>query len=188
MDRAKLLEALARNVDGFVERVDARYPGALTCHAGCSDCCLGGLSVTLTEAEAIEALLSTLPPEARERIAARADAATDERCAALEDDGRCGIYAARPLVCRSHGLPIRFDVDAPEGEATAGRRRLTVVDACPKNFVGCDLEALEPSCVLDQETLSRALGTLDAAGRPPEERGGRVELRALLGARPSATD
>jgi hypothetical protein len=97
-------------------------------------------------------------------------------CPALEPGRggeRCAIYAARPLICRSHGLPIRF---APEG-----RRALPLVDVCPRNFVGHD--TLPADTILDQVTLSTVLGALDAAradetGRP---RGERVPLETLLG-------
>jgi hypothetical protein len=57
-----------------------------------------------------------------------------------------------------------------------------LLDACPKNFVGRDLEALDRAWILDQETVSTILAALDAAlaaeqGRP---RGERVDLRDVL--------
>jgi len=33
----------------------------------------------------------------------------DLPCPALQDDGRCGIYACRPLTCRSMGIPSETD-------------------------------------------------------------------------------
>ena len=95
------------------------------------------------------------------------------RCAALGDDGRCGVYAARPIICRTHGLALRFRDD---------RRHLPMLDACPKNYTDVDLASLDPATVLDQTTLSTVVAALDALhadalGRP---RGARVELDALL--------
>ncbi|WP_437926533.1 hypothetical protein WMF37_47270 [Sorangium sp. So ce291] len=62
---------------------------------------------------------------------------------------------ARPLICRTHGLPIRF--------APPSGRVLPVIDACPKNFVGEDLHAVDAASVLDQTTLSTVLAALDMA-------------------------
>src|SRR5262249_10441631 len=154
-----------------------RHPGpaGITCHTGCSDCCQRRFSVTAIEAEVVAGALAALPASTREAMAARALAGGDA-CPALEvgDDGgvpdhaelrtasssaphtpggRCAIYEVRPLVCRSHGLPIRFTED--------GRRSLPLVDVCPRNFVGQG--TLPADAVLDQTTLSTVLGALDAA-------------------------
>ena len=41
------------------------------------------------------------------------------------------IYSARPMICRTHGLPIAFvNMDAEEPEMS--------VSFCPKNFVGAE--------------------------------------------------
>jgi Fe-S-cluster containining protein len=181
MDRSALLEGLWAKIDAFVAKVDQRHPGELACRAGCSDCCLGGLSVTEVEAEAIARLLATSTDEERAALALRADAPNDERCVALDQDGRCGIYAARPVVCRSHGVPIRFrealaEADPPE----ANVRRLPMIDVCPKNFETTPLDTIAADCVLDQTTLSTALAAIDAMGRPASEKAERIELAALL--------
>jgi len=173
------LEELWRKIDAFFERVRGRYPSALACRAGCDDCCKRRLSVTGVEADAIVEGLAAMG-EAGERLAERARGSDGSVCAALGPDGRCGIYAVRPLVCRSHGLPIRF---TPE-RAVGGRRGLPVIDACEKNFQTHSLPSLDADCVLDQETLSVLLAAVDAAnadalGRP---RGVRFELAELVGA------
>jgi hypothetical protein len=85
------------------------------------------------------------------------------RCAALDGGGRCRIYGARPLVCRSHGVPIRLR-----------DRGLPVVQACHRNFT---CTAPDADCVLDQTTLSATLFAVDAASGGG---GARVELAQLL--------
>ena len=172
MDRLSLLQTLWAKVDAFVEKVDARYPGEVTCRAGCSSCCLGGLGVTEVEAEAIREHLALLDPSARAELALRAEAPNDERCVALDESGRCGIYPARPLVCRSHGLPIRFE-DPGALRNDAGRRKLPLVDVCPLNFESTPLTAVSADCILDQTTLSTALLQIDATGRPRDMKGSR---------------
>jgi uncharacterized protein len=169
------LEELWRKIDAFFARVADRYPRELACGPGCSDCCHRELTVTVVEADAIEDLVRALEPEARRALAALAASRAGDACAALDASGRCMIYAARPLVCRSHGLPIRF-------ASPATGRRLPVLDACFKNFLGRDLAALDGDCVLDQQTLSTLLGAIDAARADAagEERGRRASLRELL--------
>jgi hypothetical protein len=131
---------VAAKVDAFFARVEARHGSDLQCHTGCSDCCNARLTITLAEAQAIADEIATWPADRREALAANARASTDA-CAALSQ-GRCLIYAARPLVCRSHGAPIRLR----EGS-------LPVVRACFRNFPGGP-ENAAPDCILDQQTLS----------------------------------
>ncbi|MCE9576061.1 MAG: YkgJ family cysteine cluster protein [Deltaproteobacteria bacterium] len=165
---------LTGKVDGFFARVMARHGGDMQCGAGCDDCCRTRLTITGVEAATVRAHVATLEPAARAHlaeIARRPFDATDPRCAALDADGRCLIYDGRPVVCRSHGVPIRFHGidDAP------------VVDACPKNFTARGPAAADPDCILDQTTLSTALYAIERddaqrTGRAPE----RVELAELL--------
>jgi Fe-S-cluster containining protein len=148
---------LRDKVDAFFVRVQARHGADMECRSGCHDCCHQRLSVSPVEAEPIRAALAALPSDVRARIADRAARGID--CAALED-GRCLIYADRPLVCRSHGLPIRLD----------GR-----VEHCLKNFTA---NSPDPDCILDQNLLSTTLYAI----RPTAER---IDLRVIFSASPS---
>ena len=60
--------------------------------------------------------VSELGEEGFDRVA---EALADEPCPLLGDDGRCRVYAYRPLVCRLIGLPMLTDL----GE--------TLENACP---------------------------------------------------------
>ena len=83
-------------------------------------------------------------PGARAQGARSRDAAASaDRCAALAADGRCLIYAVRPVVCRSHGAPIRLRENS-----------LPVVQACRENFTARGPAAADADCILDQTTLS----------------------------------
>jgi hypothetical protein len=175
--RERLGELFAK-VDAFFARARARHGEAITCRAGCDDCCRRRFSVTALEADAIREVVARLGDEERSALARRAEEGDRGVCPALDPDGRCAVYEARPLICRTHGLPIRYTraMDA---------RRLPVLDACPKNFDGQELASLDPSTVLDQQTLSTVLAALDAAhadalGRP---RGERIDVAALVAER-----
>jgi Fe-S-cluster containining protein len=168
---------LTAKVDAFFARVIARHAADMRCGSGCDACCRTRLTITGVEAEAMRAHVASMPAAARARlaeIARRPFDPSDMRCAALEDDGRCLVYDGRPVVCRSHGAPIRL-----YGEAEG--RRLPMIDACPKNFTAGPARA-DADCILDQETLSATLIAVDnedadARGRT---RGERVSLDALL--------
>jgi hypothetical protein len=173
LDSLGALAQLWEKVDAFGERVDARMPGERACAEGCHDCCAPGLSVTTVEGEAIADFVERATPAQHARLREALRNAAGDRCAALDARGACAIYEARPLVCRSHGLPLR--IAGPE-------RRLPLVDACPKNFVGRDLDAIERDCVLDQATLSTMLAAIDAAFADASgvHRGLRAPLADLL--------
>jgi Fe-S-cluster containining protein len=157
--------ALATKVDAFFARVAARHPGDLQCGTGCADCCHARLTVTAVEARAIEQHVAALAPEARAELAALAGRPLNParvRCAALGDDDRCRIYAARPVVCRSHGAPIRLG---------------TTVTACHRNFTANGPAAADPDCIIDQTTLSTLTLAVD---REEGGSGEREDLGALL--------
>ena len=162
---------LRAKVDHFFAEVFGRYRQEMKCDTGCYDCCKVDLSVTVVEAAAIARHLASVDEEGLSSL--RAGSGVAGHCAALGRDGRCRIYQSRPLVCRSHGVPIRR---REEGRA------LPVVDVCFRNFEGPALEAVPESDQLDQRTLSTMLAAVDAAfadsvGAP---RGTRISLAELL--------
>ena len=169
------LDALFARIEAFFVAAHAREGEAITCRAGCDDCCRRRFTVTGIEAEEIREGLAALPEARRQELALRAREGDSEVCAALDSDGRCAIYAHRPVICRTHGLPIRFSTEH-------SGRSLPMLDACPKNFVGQDLAAVSPASVMDQTTLSTILGALDAAdaAETGRARGERVAIAALL--------
>ena len=169
------LGELTQKVDAFFARVAARHGTDMQCQTGCSDCCHVRLSITTVEAAAIRDLVAGWSSEVRRSLA---PTGPTHLCAALDPAGRCKIYEARPLVCRSHGVPIRLR-----------RGALPVVQACHRNFTHT---TADPDCILDQTTLSAMLYAVDAAeaaapagpatepGGSGHEPGRRVELAGLL--------
>ncbi len=82
-------------------RLSKMHVRQITCKKGCSSCCVN-LSVFPVEFEAIkkEMALDGFDP---------ASIVFDENatCGFLKDD-LCQIYKYRPVICRTHGLPIAF--------------------------------------------------------------------------------
>jgi Fe-S-cluster containining protein len=67
-------------------------------------------------------------------------------------DGACSVYEARPLICRSHGLPLVL-------ERSKGRQ---MVDVCPLNFTDGSLATLPPEDLLAQGTVDSILVAVNA--------------------------
>ena len=179
------LGELTQKVDAFFACVTARHGTDMQCQTGCADCCHVRLTITAVEAAAVRALVTGWPSERRRTLAHTGPTHEPgeisggggahgthgiDRCAALDGAGRCKIYEARPLVCRSHGVPIRLR-----------RGSLPVVQACHRNFTHT---TADPDCILDQATLSAMLYAIDAAeaaaAGADHDAGRRIDLAGLL--------
>lgn len=163
--------SLVAKVDSLCRSIEHTLGEAITCHAGCSSCCLA-ISVFPVEAAAMIEAAGKLPPERLSHLKQRLKAwAGGETCPLLEDDC-CLLYTARPIICRTHGLPILL---VEEGE-----RR---VDVCPLNCQG--VEHLPGEAILDLDKLNTMLAAVNALylrefGIKLPERIGLAELGEML--------
>ena len=187
--------ALVDKVGAFTHAAFERRRADMACRAGCDACCQVWLSVCAVEAAAVRAALSALAPEARARVRARAlyereregDASASARCAMLEPDGRCAIYDARPLVCRTQGHALRYPPGFIPELAVRARAQTGEIAHCPLNFVR---EAPKPADVLDAERVDQLLALINhrfalAHGEDP---GRRYTLSDLAAAAPLVLD
>lgn len=152
------VESLHRTVDELVQPLTARLSERLQCRRGCAACCVDDLTVFEVEAALI-----------RDRHAEvlAGEPALLGRCAMLGAEGECRVYASRPYVCRTQGLPLRW------AEGGAERR-----DICPLNDEEGDLLALPAE---DCWTLGPVEQRLAAAqARAPSGEAERVALRSLF--------
>jgi uncharacterized protein len=167
-DHAQLIARL----DAHAARVTADWGPSLSCRSGCSGCCAPGLTVFAVEAAAIRHWISErgLRPRSSRRSDAPAlpidDEANTGACAFLDAAGDCRIYPVRPVVCRTHGLPLA--VHDEDGGLTG--------DVCPLNFDGGrDLAKVPGSDFLSIKTTDTLLAAIDLQftareGLPPGER------------------
>lgn len=161
---------LRDEVDRFIRDLLTQHGEHITCGAGCCECCVN-FTVFAVEFEAI------LQGLQRDGSAAVFD--ESQPCGFLKDN-RCTIYDHRPIICRTHGLPIAFF-----DEQSAGHQ----VSFCPKNFTHADLDdyAFGPDNTLDLDELNERLGRLNArflgqVGKPAFDKPGRLDLRRLTDA------
>jgi Fe-S-cluster containining protein len=122
------LEALYREVDEKSAQLSELHGERLQCRRGCSACCVDEITVFDIEAANIrrhhDSLLTSESPH------------PPGACAFLDAAGACRIYAQRPYVCRTQGLPLRWLDETAEGE------RVELRDICPLNEAGPPLEQL----------------------------------------------
>ncbi|MEK6260156.1 MAG: YkgJ family cysteine cluster protein [Planctomycetota bacterium] len=127
------LRSLYVEVDHRATQIADGHGARLQCRRGCCQCCVDDLTVFEIEAENIRlthaSLLAELEPHER------------GACAFLDAEGGCRIYADRPYVCRTQGLPLRWIDEGHDGELVELR------DICPLNDEGTPIvELAEDEC------------------------------------------
>ncbi len=155
---------LHADVDRKVLELEAALPRPLSCRRGCADCCVDGLTVFDVEAERIRRQYPEVLAE---------EPGPAGRCAFLSPEDRsCRIYQARPYVCRTQGLGLRWFEEDEETEEVVEYR-----DICPLN-----LDALDPSAA-DESQLWMIGPVEDGLQRAQWQQSGdmrRVALRDLF--------
>jgi Fe-S-cluster containining protein len=147
-DPLKSYLALVEKVDAFFERVADKYGDRIKCGPGCDDCCRRSLSLYPFEIDRMVAAAGELDPAELEGVIRRSRRAIEDPEAAcpLLSEGRCLIYAHRPIICRTHGLPM----------LVPGEDSLSM---CVYNLKG--LERLDGDCVLDLKPVNQILATVN---------------------------
>lgn len=139
----KNYKQLTARVDALCSAIAATLGEQITCSEGCSSCCTA-ITVFPVEAAAILEALENLPERKAEEIRRHiSEHADDERCPLLFHH-RCLLYDARPIICRTHGLPITYFANGTHSS-----------DCCPLNLTDC--ESLSGTSVVDIDKLNHLL-------------------------------
>ena len=107
-------ESLLSRIDDFCARLRQLHGSHIACAPGCAACCRQLLELLPVEFYHLQAqaCAASLPePEA-----------TDGVCPLLNNE-TCLLYAHRPVICRTHGMPLLVEENG-----------LQRVDCCPENF------------------------------------------------------
>jgi Fe-S-cluster containining protein len=153
--RTDSIASLHSDVDRESRRLHVLHAPRLQCRLGCSSCCVDGLTVFDVEADDIRRHY----PELLAHGAPHAEGG----CAFVGEGNDCRIYAHRPYVCRTQGLPLRWI------EQEGNRDPVELRDICPLNEEGEPIETL----------LAEDCWTIG----PTEERLGQLQLAGGGGAR-----
>jgi len=147
-------QKLLNKVDEFSSRIIQKYRKNISCGYGCSDCCQQNLNLLPLEYSFLQEGFALLPEPIKKILRNRAaqgllDYTPYTPCLLL-DHGACVLYERRPIICRTHGLPLFIT----EGDK---ERR----DCCPKNFTSYCLEFLPQTDFLHLERLNTILITIN---------------------------
>ncbi len=142
----------------------------MQCGKGCHGCCEDDLTVFEVEAAPIR--------ERHAALLATGLAAPIGACAFLDAEGACRIYAERPYVCRTQGLPLRW-LEDEQNEPVELR------DICPLNEEGVPIEELEAEACWTLGPAEEQLACLQLATSPSAPR---VSLRSLFAASDGVLD
>lgn len=133
------------DAEAHFARVASEQPAQLQCGNGCNLCCYGLFEIAPADVAVVVEAVKALPAAKRAVLIARAEQVITETahpdiramapqakeawfeavravpCPALDSTGLCSIYASRPMICRTFGLPIR-------------ERERYIGDICDLNF------------------------------------------------------
>lgn len=162
LDNYKLLVA---RIDALCSDIAKNLAEQITCSAGCSSCCTS-ITVFPVEAAAMREKLQSLPKQQEREILQHVlEHADGERCPLLLNQ-RCLLYEARPIICRTHGLPIIY---------TSNNERHS--DCCPLNLT--ESETISGSNVVDLDKLNTLLVAVNSA-YVAQAKGSRPPLRLTI--------
>lgn len=155
---------LLEKIDRFWAGAAATYGQDLACRKGCGTCCRH-LSLFPVEAVHIRLAVDTLDQNTMDIVKQRAENLyndPDGECPLLHGEV-CLLYNVRPVICRTHGLPVLLR--DPQGNR---------VDVCPLNFTSGRTPSNEHTIDIEQlNTTLAAINTLFTAsafepGEAPE--------------------
>ena len=133
-------EHFTGKVDRLSHKLSALHQNQMQCRKGCDLCCMN-YRIFPVEYFAIQQALEQKPVESRESV--------DGGCVFLKDHA-CQIYENRPLICRTHGLPLLFMNDEQ-----------WELSACELNFTGFDDDDFTGENTFPQDTFNSELFMLN---------------------------
>jgi uncharacterized protein len=146
---------LLNKVDAFTAGVLRAHRKDIRCQKGCDECCRRPFSVFAVEAHNLKAGFDMLSTPKQYLILKKLGNYDPEASPCpLLDNGSCMLYAHRPVICRTHGLPIRSDLIRINGA------RLTAL--CDRNFNSPgSLYGLNEQHILNLDTLNTVLSSIN---------------------------
>ncbi|HYQ56354.1 MAG TPA: YkgJ family cysteine cluster protein [Draconibacterium sp.] len=139
-------ESLQNDIDRLSDSLENLHKTNMRCSAGCDKCCMDYSILPIEFFSIVEAL------EKRNNTPSINTEADDSSCIFLNNH-KCEIYAERPIICRTHGLPLLYmNEDA--------RWKLS---ACELNFTEFDMEQFSEENTFPQDKFNSKLFLLNKA-------------------------
>lgn len=134
---------LTARVDALCGGIESALGTEITCSEGCSSCCTA-ITIFPVEAAALQDALESLPEQEVASIRRHVADNTSGECCPLLSNNRCLLYASRPVICRTHGLPITYTEDNQQKS-----------DCCPLNLT--ETKTVSGADTIDLDKLNSLL-------------------------------
>jgi uncharacterized protein len=140
---------LRSRIDVEIKRLEELHGSDITCHPGCATCCI---NLTVFPVE-----FFTILEDLKKTDLKREDFIFDDStaCGFLHEE-LCRIYPFRPIICRTHGLPILFLDESQEIPAWK-------VSFCELNFPNKTGIEFSVDTLLDIEQINAELNSINAS-------------------------
>lgn len=131
-------------IDALADKLAEKHQKHMMCKAGCDLCCMD-YSIFPVEFYTI-----------RERLKEKeyqhdVPATKDENSCVFLKDHKCAIYEERPVICRTHGLPLLYMNEDGDWE----------LSACELNFTEFDMDEFTEENTFPQDTFNSRLFMLN---------------------------
>ena len=143
----KAYSELRNEIDKITENLSARYKTQMQCRKGCDMCCMD-YSILPVEFHYIR---EQLQKEGFKNGSAGSKQNANS-CIFLKNS-TCSIYSNRPVICRTHGLPLLYTNDDYEWE----------LSTCELNFIQYDYDSFNSSNTYPQDKFNSMLFMLNSA-------------------------
>jgi uncharacterized protein len=129
--------ALLSRIEDYCSRLRHMHGWHISCGPGCSACCGQVLELLPVEFYYLQA---------EARAAALPGSVKTAGACPLLHEGHCLLYGHRPVICRTHGMPLLVEENG-----------LQRVDCCPENFRQGALNTLSGGSLLHLERINLLL-------------------------------
>ena len=131
---------LRDKIDSLTAKLEKQHKKHMACKIGCDLCCMN-YSIFPIEFYSIQKELQQY------KQSAELPTATDNTSCVFLKDHKCTIYNERPIICRTHGLPLLYMNDNNEWE----------LSACELNFTQFDLNDFSSENTFPQDKFNSEL-------------------------------
>ena len=147
MDPIEEYRSLRSRIDEEIRKLEGLHGQDITCHAGCATCCV---NLTVFPCRIL------CHPGRSQKNPCDTNRFSFRRIRSLRISpwGLCRIYPFRPIICRTHGLPILFLNDSQEEPAWE-------VSFCELNFRNKTGIEFTDDTLLDIETINAELNRIN---------------------------
>jgi len=138
---------LRKKIDSILEKLSDQHASHMKCRKGCDLCCMD-YSILPIE---FYAILDELKKKGMDIESPKPSEDHHGKGCVFLKNHSCTIYESRPVICRTHGLPLLFTNDDYEWE----------LSTCELNFTSYDYENFTPDNTWPQDTYNSKLFMLN---------------------------